>query len=195
MMNENVLNKLRVELQKTLDSSSLAHSFGVRDTAVKMARRHGADPQKAAVAGLLHDLAKPLSELDLLNLAEDFGILIDGVERDCPSLLHAPVGAELARRRFEIEDPEILGAIRWHTTGRPGMSPLEEVIYLADYIEPGRRFTGVQTMRRLEANNLHHATLYAMDSTIRYLLRSGRPVHPSTLMARNDILKRFGPLP
>lgn len=194
-VNQGFLSAVELELENLLDKPRLTHSAGVRSTAVQMARRYGVDTEKAALAGLLHDLAKPLTEGDLLKLAGDFDILIDTVDREYPPLLHAPVGAELARRKFGIEDPEVLGAIRWHTTGRQGMSLLEAIIYLADYIEPGRKFTGVQTMRRLEAKSLRAAILYSMDSTIRYLLRSGRSVHPNTLLARNDILRHQGRIP
>lgn len=181
---------LENKLGDILDPKRFRHSVMVKETAVRMALRHGADPTKAALAGLLHDVARPLSDAELLRFVVDFDIVVDSVERENSVLLHAPVGAEMVRREFNIDDCEVLEAIRWHTVGRPSMSLLAQIIYLADYIEPGRRFPGVQTMRRLESRTLPGAVLYAMDSNIRYLLRRGAVVHPSTILARNDLLRR-----
>jgi predicted HD superfamily hydrolase involved in NAD metabolism len=103
-------------------------------------------------------------------------------------LWHAPVGAEVARERFGITDEEILNAIRYHTSGRPGMSKLEKIIFLADYIEPGRRFPGVDEVRETARRDLERAVLMAMDNTIRFLLERGQKVYPLTLLARNHML-------
>jgi len=108
-----------------------------------------------------------------------------------PVLWHAPVGAEAVREELGIDDEEVLDAIRFHTTGRPGMSLLEKVIFLADYIEPGRSFSGVEEVRRLARENLDRAILKALDNTILYLIERGFKVYPQTLLTRNDMLDQI----
>jgi predicted HD superfamily hydrolase involved in NAD metabolism len=105
--------------------------------------------------------------------------------------LHAPVGAVIAHRDYGVDDPEVLAAIRWHTTGGPEMSLLDEIVFLADYIEPGRTFPGVDRLRALAAASLPEALLAAYDQTLGYLIAGGGLIHPATMEGRNALLMKL----
>jgi predicted HD superfamily hydrolase involved in NAD metabolism len=127
----------------------------------------------------------------LLKAAAESGIVVLGVEQKEPVLLHAPVGAVIARRDYGVDDPEVLAAIRWHTTGGPDMSLLDEIVFLADYIEPGRSFPGVEKLRALAAASFPEALLAAYDQTLGYLLAEGGLIHPATVEGRNALLMKM----
>lgn len=182
------LARIEEALRGRLDGERLRHTRGVVDAAVAMARRWGADPEKARLAALLHDYAKGLPPERLLELGRRFGVIADPAEEAFPDLLHAPVGAELVREEGLAGDPEVLAAIRWHTTGTPGMGLLEKVIWLADMIEPGREFPGVESIRRLAERDLDGALLAGLDHTIAYVLRTGRLLHLGSVRTRNWLL-------
>jgi len=164
------------------------HSVGVAETARSLAQRYGVDPEAAFTAGLLHDLAKNLPPEGLLKAAEASGIVVDGIERANPSLLHGPVAAVWAEKELGITDRSILDAIRYHTTGRAGMSRLEMVVYLADLIEPGRRYPGVDRLRELAGKDLVAACRAGLDQTLRFCLDRGLLIHPRSFEARNALL-------
>lgn len=182
------IQEITEKLQYMMPSKRFKHSMGVKDAALKLARRYGADEEKAIIAGLIHDCAKGLSKEDLLKLAEEFGIVIDDVQRTEVKLLHAPIGAEIARREFGIDDDEILKAIRYHTTGCKNMDLLTKIIYVADYIEEGRRFPEVQELRRIAFINLDAAVIMGMDLTIQYIISENGLIHEDTVQARNYLI-------
>lgn len=179
---------IKTKLKSSLTGHRYQHSLGVADVAVELARRYGGDENKAYGAGLLHDCAKGLGNDQLLQTALAFGIVRDDTERVCPDLLHGPVGAMLAWKEYGVDDPEILTAIALHTLGAEGMGLLAKIIYVADYIEPNRRFPGVDDLRVLAQQNLDQAVFRAMDHTIAYVLHQGLPLHPQTVRARNSLL-------
>ena len=170
-----------------LSQGRLEHSLRVADEAVRLARRWGADAEKARLAGILHDAARELPQEELRRLVAEHRIAVTEQELQVQELLHAPVGAFLVRHEFGMDDADVWAAIRYHTTGRAGMSVLEKVIYLADYIEPGRNFPGVDQARRLAEKNLDEAIFWALNQTIDYLAQRGRAAHPFTVEARNAL--------
>lgn len=181
--------ELEALLKTQLIPQRYAHSLAVAELAAAQAPRIEVEPELAWQAGLLHDCAHDLPGRVLLRKSEEFGILIGSMERKLPFLLHGPVGAELAKRNYGIDDPQILDAICYHTTGKPGMSRLARLISLADYLEPGRTFPGVERLRRLAREDLDLALLSALDGTIKYLLDSEKLVHPQTILTRNWLLE------
>lgn len=183
--------KMFDKLKNQLSPKRLAHSFGVSATAGELAARYGADVAKAKQAGLLHDCARGMSNNLLLQAAAASGIVVLGVERQEPVLLHAPIGAVIARRDYGVDDPEVLTAIRWHTTGGPDMSLLDEIVFLADYIEPGRSFPGVDKLRALAAASLQEALLAAYNQTLGFLIAEGGLIHPATVEGRNALLMKM----
>lgn len=184
------IEEVKNKLQSMLTPKRFAHSLAVRDASVKLAQHYGVDEYKAAVAGLVHDCAKGLSDEQLLNFAEEFGILIDIIQKSEAGLLHAQVGAELARKEFDVHDEEILTAIRYHTTGCEDMSMLTKILYLSDYMAEGRNFPEVEDLRRIAFVDLDAALLMGMDLTIKHVISKGSLIHPDTVKARNNLVLR-----
>lgn len=185
--------ELEAQLARHLQPERLAHVYRVRDTAVALAGRFGADPEQAALAALGHDYCRAMAGSELLEHARRRHLITDPVEEAQPLLLHGPVAAALLQEQGLVTDSAVLDAIRWHTTGRAGMSLLERVIWVADYIEPGRNFPGVGDIRREAERNLDNALLIALDSTLRYVLQRGWLLHTYSVHARNWLLMRQAP--
>lgn len=166
------------------------HTVGVMETAISLAELYEANVKKAELAAIFHDYAKfrPKEEMKQILMAEGFPI--DLLEYNS-ELWHAPVGAYLVEKEASIEDRDVLDAIRYHTSGRPGMTLLEKVIYLADYIEPGRHFPGVDEVRELAKDDLDKALVKAVQNTITFLMKKNQPVYPDTFHTYNDLVKNW----
>ena len=168
----------------------LQHILGVEQMSVRLARCHQLDEEKAAKAGLMHDLAKFFPAERLLAIAQTEGIDIDPVCATHPHLLHANVSAVVARKEFEINEPEILEAISNHTLGSPDMSKLSCVVFIADTLEPNRGDTPeLNSLRLLAEKNLYKSLQQTCDYSLRYLIDSQKIIHPRTVLTRNWALK------
>ncbi len=180
-MDKIYLKDLKKEMKKGMDESRYEHTMGVMYTAASLAMRYGYDVEKAMLAGLLHDCAKCMPNAKKLKMAEKHGLEITQMERQNPFMLHAKLGAYLAEKKYDIEDPEIISAIRWHTTGKPDMSLLDKIIYVADYIEPKRdKAPNLMEIRRLAFVDLDRALLTILDDTLHYLGSSGGDIDDMT---------------
>ncbi len=166
--------------------------LGVARLAGKLAARHGLDANKARTAGMLHDLARLYTAQRLIDECEARGMHIDAFERAHPIVLHARLGAEIARERFGIEDESILSAIALHTTAGPSMSRLDEVVYLADGLEPGRSFAEREELERLAFTDLDAAMAATLQASIDFLKRRGAAVAPQTIEALAVYERRRG---
>jgi len=175
-------------LKETLDPERYEHSLRVEQTAHLLAKKYKVSQNAASLAALLHDCARRYSLPQMLKQAKKMGIKIDPMQKQEPKLLHAELSALLARGEFGVKSPEILNAIKKHTTGSPNMTKLEKIIYLADHIEEGRDFAGVNTMRRLAFNNLDKAILESASNMLKYLLEAGLPIYSGTIETRNYYL-------
>lgn len=172
---------IRKKLEKELDAKRFEHTLGVAYTAAALAMRYQADLEKAQLAGLLHDCAKCISNEKKLSICEKHHIPISEIERKNPFLLHAKAGCYIARKQYHIQDQDILNAISNHTTGRPGMSLLEKIIYIADYIEPGRKQApNLTRIRQLAFQDLDQALLGILRDTLKYLESIDSPVDAMT---------------
>jgi predicted HD superfamily hydrolase involved in NAD metabolism len=160
-----------------------AHVVRVARLADRLAQRHGADARKARTAGLLHDLARLYSAERLISECEARGVPIGEFERRNPIVLHAPLGAELAREFFGITDEEVLSAIRRHTVAAAGMSQLDAILYLADGLEPGRTFPERESLEQLAFADLDAAMRALLRSSLAYLSGRGLEAAPQTLAA------------
>jgi predicted HD superfamily hydrolase involved in NAD metabolism len=179
---------LAARLKAVLKGARYAHTRGVVKTAKALALRHGVSPKRAAIAAWLHDCAKALDRDAMKRLLRHAGV--DRDERALPALWHAPVGAYLARRDYGVGDAEILGAIRWHTTGFKGQTPLQKVVFVSDYIEPGRpRWPELPALRRLAGRDLDAAWAQVLKHKLLDLVGRGRPLHPRSLAAYNRALE------
>ncbi len=176
------------KLKKMMEDELYQHSQGVADTAKALAARYGADGNKAYLAGLVHDYAKGFPAEVLFEMAQQLSIPLDRVSRTEKRLLHGPVAAALLPRELGITDREIISAVAYHTTGRPEMALLEKVVYLADFIEPGRAFPGVEKLRRTAMQSLEEALLAAVEETICSVLKRGLMLHPRSILFRNSLL-------
>ena len=162
-----------------LSEKRYRHTLGVLETALLLAVRHGVNLRKTYLAALLHDYAKELEEKEKRALCKEFGITLDSVQEQHINLIHGQLSAELARREFGIEDSEVLEAISYHTTGRAGMGILEQIIKIADNIEPNRpNFPGLETIKSLANTNLRQAAAASIKRDILYTKEKGRTVHP-----------------
>jgi predicted HD superfamily hydrolase involved in NAD metabolism len=163
------------------------HTLGVMESAIALAEQYGADVKKAEIAAIFHDYAKfrPKDEMRQIILNQNFP---QDLLHYHAELWHAPAGAYLVEMEAGITDRDVLDAIRYHTSGRPGMTLLEKVIYLADYIEPGRHFPGVDEVRALAKENLNSALIQAVKNTILFLMKKNQPVYPESFQTYNDLV-------
>ena len=171
-----------------LKPKRMPHVLGTEQEAVRLAERYGADVTKARIAALLHDCTKKLDMDEQLALCRHYGIPLDELEQKALKLLHSKTGAAIARDVFAVDD-DVYNAIMYHTTGKPDMTLLEKIIYLADYIEPSRDFPGVEDLRRAVHADLDRGLLKALDDSIRDMQQWGNPVHHNTLDARDYLLR------
>lgn len=175
-------SQMTIMLKKSLSEYRLKHTLSVAETAVWLAKRFGVDPAQAHLAGMLHDCAKGMDAPTLLQLIRTGGISADELELSMPALLHAPAGAALAKSQYHVSDQSVLSAIRWHTTGRRNMTPLEKVVYLADMIEPGRAmYPGLEKLRECARENLDEAVHMAAAQSASYVASRGKKLHPRTM--------------
>ncbi|MDE5864266.1 MAG: bis(5'-nucleosyl)-tetraphosphatase (symmetrical) YqeK, partial [Lachnospiraceae bacterium] len=172
----------RNKLQQKLPAKRFEHSLGVEYTAGTMAFMYSVDVEKAMVAGLLHDCAKYVSNSKKISKCEKRKIPISPCEYKNPELLHAKLSAVYAKEKYGVGDKDILSAIAYHTTGHPGMTLLEKIIYIADYIEPNRNMLPEMEIIRQEAyTNLDKCLLHILDNCVHYLGKKGAAVDPITL--------------
>ncbi|MDY6325172.1 MAG: bis(5'-nucleosyl)-tetraphosphatase (symmetrical) YqeK [Catonella sp.] len=178
--------EIESRLREVLNPHRFEHTLGVSFTSASLAMRYEYDIKKARLAGLLHDCAKYMKGDELLLSAERYNLPVSKYERANPGLLHAKVGAYLAEHTYGVDDEEILSAIRFHTTGRPGMSLLEEIVFVADFIEPGRKeLKCLPGIRKDAFIDIHRATLGELENTINYLKDKDANTDPATLETRD----------
>lgn len=173
--------EFRTKLKSSLSPMRYEHSLSVSFICVALAMRYGIDLQKAEAAGLLHDCAKCYSDRELFRLCEKRQIALSEDERLAPAVIHARYGAWMAEHEYGIRDPEILEAIRWHTTGKPAMSRLDMILYIADYIEPRReKAANLQGMRRMAFISLEETIYEMLRSSLNYLRKKGSHINTMT---------------
>ena len=177
---------------RELDYEKFKHVTGVEAVARDVAPLYGIDTEAACLAAVAHDLAKALPFSEQISRARAWGLIEYAEDIESPQVLHGRLAAADIRRYFGAEDPDILNAVSWHTTGRPGMSPLEMLIYTADCVEPERDYPGIRELRGKLYHDLVGATLACMDMTISYLKARGKSVHPLTYLARESVLQAVG---
>lgn len=182
------------KMKKKLDPIRYVHVISVSYTAMMLAARYGCDVKKAQIAGVLHDCAKRYTDEELIAKCQKRGIALSEEEIKAPAVIHAKYGAWLAEHKYGVQDPEILSAIACHTTGKPEMTDLDKIIYIADYIEPFRdKASNLTKVRELAFKDLDKTLLTILKSTLEYLKSKGAVVDPMTLQAYlyyNDAKKK-----
>lgn len=187
-MDNNNIEKLRKQVKKALkkDKMRFRHTIGVADTSACLAMRYGYDMEKAYIAGLLHDCAKCIPDEIKIQECNDNNIEISDIEYNSPYLLHSKLGAFYAKTKYGITDDDICSAITYHTTGKPDMSLLDKIIFIADYIEPYRNKAGnLSEIRSLTFIDIDKAIKVVLHDTIEYLKESGKPIDQTTVDTYN----------
>lgn len=177
-----------VNLAKTmLDKERFAHSLCVADEAVSLAKLYNEDEEKAFLAGVLHDILKTTPLDEQLQWIEKSAIIFDSIQLASPPIWHGFAAAAFLAEQLKIEEEDILNAVRFHTTGRPGMSTLEKIIYVADMTSADRTYKDVNRVRKKASRSLDGALLYSLVYTIRSLAKKKLPVPVDTMMAYNEL--------
>jgi predicted HD superfamily hydrolase involved in NAD metabolism len=176
-------------VEAKLHQKRYTHTIGVMEAAIHLAEKYGVDEKKAELAAIFHDYAKcmPVDEMERIMIEQDMPSDLFSHNKE---LWHAPVGAYLVETEIGITDSEILQAIKYHTSGHEKMTMLDKVIYVADYIEPGRCFPGVEEARKLAEEDLDAAVVYALKHTIAFLLEKNQAIYPLTFQTYNCFIQQ-----
>ena len=177
-------------LRNNLRSDRYMHTLGVISVAKKLAKLNGVSEEKAEIAALSHDIAKNMSKEDMADIIKQNNIKLSLEESISKQLWHSILAPIVARKELKIEDKDILGAIRWHTTGKENMTKLEKIIYIADMIEPSRQFEGVDEIRNVTLQNLDEGVLLGLTHTIEFLQSKNLIVDNNTINARDYLLRK-----
>lgn len=181
------------DVKSVLSEYRFTHSLGVAKKAVELAKIYGVQEETAKKVGIAHDIAKEMTDEEMLEYAKTNNIEIDEIETVKPSLLHGKIGADIAAKKYGFTD-DMGNAIKWHTTGKKNMSMLEKIIYVADKTEENRKGTrfNLEKSRELSTQNINEALIFLMNEFITYNVKNEWLIHPETINARNDILLNEG---
>ncbi len=175
-------------MKERLDEHRFIHSLGVAESAYELSKRFGGDAKKAYLAGLVHDITKNETNERQLQLFSENGIILSQIEKNNPKLWHAMTAPLFIKNELGITDEELLSAVRYHTTGRKGMSLLEKIVYIADYISAERDYPDVDVMRSLSKESLEKAALYSLKYTLKKLSESELVIHNDSLDFYNELI-------
>lgn len=183
------MKSIEAVIEQDFSEKRRIHTLGVVETAKKLAKLYNVDVDKAVTASLYHDLfrGKPVNVINYYVNHLGF----DSKYLDNPNLAHGKIAAYIMKQEYGIEDQEILDAVSYHTTGRAGMSDLEKVVFLADTIEPNRKYPGVDQLRELAVKDLNKACLLSLERTIQFVTSKGEYLDPDTIDARDSLLKEI----
>ncbi|WP_143315596.1 bis(5'-nucleosyl)-tetraphosphatase (symmetrical) YqeK [Clostridium sp. HBUAS56017] len=175
-------------VKANLKDTRFIHTLGVVSVSKKLAELNGVSEGKAELAALCHDIAKNLNVEEFQKLMIQNNVELTEDEKKAPELWHCIVGPIVAKNSLNIDDEEVLSAIRWHTTGKENMTSLEKIIYIADMIEPSRKFEGVENLREEAIKDLDKGVLLGLTSSMNFLLSQGKPIDLNTVKARNYLI-------
>ena len=187
------IEDVKQELEKMLSPKRYEHSIGVMEKAIELAGIYGEDEEKAAYAGLTHDIAKEMTEEEYYKYANENNIDLAEIDKLVPSVLHGIIGADIVAKKYGFTE-QMQDAVRYHTTGRPNMTLLDKIIYVADKTEERtRNFKHLDILRDIvKEKGLDEAILYAMeDWTLAKAIENRKLIHPNTILARNDIISKL----
>lgn len=192
MLNNLDYEKYKSILKARLNEKRYYHSLCVADEAKRLAEKYGGDVEKCYLAGLLHDITKNTPEEEHLKIFETFGIMLSDIEKNAKKLWHAISGEAFVRYILNIDDKEILDAIRYHTTAKADMSLTAKILYIADFTSADRDYMDVDVIRGLANKSLDEALIYALQYSIIDLVDNCRAVHPDTVLAYNTTVLNGG---
>lgn len=181
------LEKIQTDLKSILSEKRYIHSLGTMKKAKELAVIYGEDEEKAAFAGLIHDIAKEMSKEEILEYVKKHNIKMDEIEEKQLGLMHAKLGASIAKERYNV-DEKIEKAILYHTTGNVKMDRFAKIIYLADKLEENRNYEGIEELREIAKKDLNQAILIIIDFVLEKSIKLKRQIHPDTIELRNYII-------
>lgn len=184
------VEEIKKYLKENLKESRYKHTLGVCETAVQLAELNGVSVEKAEIASLAHDVAKNLSKEEMMNIINENNIELSNVEKENINLWHSIISPIVSKEKLGITDEDILDAVRWHTTGKEDMSVLTKIIYIADMIEPGRSFPGLEEIRKETFADLDKGVYIGLTHSIQFLLSKNLLIDENTIKARNYFLFR-----
>lgn len=184
------LEEITQQVQSMLKPKRFQHSCNVARLAKELAQKYGADPDKAYLAGIIHDTCKNLPDEEQFTIAHNSDIIWDNAMMNSPQLWHAPAGVEYARDHFGISDEEILSAVRYHTTGRAGMGLMEKILFVADLTSDDREYPGAKELQELARKDLDAVLEEGLAFVIQDLSNNRKPVHLDTVKAYNEIVSQ-----
>ncbi len=185
------MEKYKELIKSKLNEKRYYHSLCVADEARRLALKYGADADKMYLAGLLHDITKNTSDNEQLQLFKKFGIILTAVENASPQIWHAMSGALFVKYELRIDDEDIISAIRYHTTGKSGMTLSQKIVYLADLTSADRSYPDVEDIRQLANKDLNKAIFAVLKFTVNNMSGKALPLHPDTLDAYNEFAVKF----
>ncbi len=175
-------------IKERMSEHRYIHSVNVAVQAVRLAKLYGGDEEKAAIAGILHDITKEMPFEEQLKIISDAGIILDEFEKTSQKLWHPISGAAYIKNILSIDDEDIFNSVRYHTTGRAGMSLLEKIIFVADFTGDERNYNGVTIMKEKALRNLEEAMIYGLQFTLQDLSSRELVIHPNALACYNDLV-------
>lgn len=185
---EDLEARINEDIKMKLSEHRYIHSIGVMEKAEELALHYGLDTRKARLIGLAHDIAKQMSIEEIEEYIEAYEIELDEVEKINTSLIHAKIGADICKREYNFDD-EMVNAIKYHTTGRPEMTMMEKIIFIADKIEDNRSYIGVERTRKLTLEDIDEAIIETINHTTQYCIEKNDLIHPNSINTRNYLLK------
>ena len=182
------VEEIKKYLKENLKESRYNHTLGVCEIALELAELNGVSKEKAEIAALAHDVAKNLSKEEMMKIIKDNNIILSNVEKENMNLWHSIIAPIVAEEKLGITDEDILDAVRWHTTGKEDMSVLTKIIYIADMIEPGRSFPGLEDIRKETFEDLDKGVYTGLTHSMQFLLSKNLLIDENTIKARNYFL-------
>ncbi len=186
------IKSLREIVKSQMSQKRYIHSLNVSKKAIELAQMYNADVKKAMLSGLLHDITKEIDTKEQLKMIENCGIILSDLEKSTSKLWHSISGAAYVKEVLRINDKEIFDAIRYHTTGRQGMTLLDKIIYIADFISDERDFDGVEEMRKLSKKSLDETLLYCVSYSLKDLVSREYTVDTNTVQLYNELILTKG---
>lgn len=181
-------DEILMKIKPRMPEKRYIHTIGVMETAIQLAKLFGEDPKRAETAAMIHDVAK-YADVEWMKQVIVREQLDPELLHWNAEILHGPVGAVVARDEFGVTNEDILNAIRHHTTGRAGMTKLEKIVYVADMIEPNRKFDGVARLREIASRDLQEAMRACASHTLSFLIATGQPIYPLSIICYNDLMR------
>lgn len=185
---EELEDRINRDIKSKLSEHRYKHSVGVMNMAEKLAEAYGLDKKKARLIGLAHDIAKQMTIEEIKDYVKKYEIELDEIEKRNQELIHSKIGADICKRNYNF-DEQMVKAVLYHTTGKPGMDMMAKIIFMADKVEENRDYKGIEERRELAFNDIDKAIVETINYTTIYCINEGMVIHPNSIHTRNWLIK------